>query len=285
MKDLFGDIVPVRGKFRQGHNKGKTYEQFVGKFKSNPTTDDCYTPENVYQAILDWVKRRAGIGDGVRIMRPFRPGGDYLSEDCSGDCAVIDNPPFSIISKICYNYDRLGVKYFLFAPYLTLFNVGRNCRQITHIVSDADILYANGAKIPTSFVSNLFGDDKIIISAGLTDAIKQANGSNRKAYRVPRYVYPRNVISAALTGGLSDSAELVIHSGECRRIEAGTLDDQRKTKKKIFGAGFFVSDKTAERIAAERIAAGKQDVKVWQLSDREKQIIEELNGNDTKTNI
>lgn len=31
-----------------------TYEQFVEKFKTKKTTDDCYTPELVYKAVSDW---------------------------------------------------------------------------------------------------------------------------------------------------------------------------------------------------------------------------------------
>lgn len=38
-------------------NKDKfyDYEGFVDKFKPKKTTDDCYTPPNVYEAIKDWV--------------------------------------------------------------------------------------------------------------------------------------------------------------------------------------------------------------------------------------
>lgn len=28
------------------------YKEFVDKFKPKKTTDDCYTPENVYKAVL-----------------------------------------------------------------------------------------------------------------------------------------------------------------------------------------------------------------------------------------
>ncbi|WP_052296998.1 hypothetical protein [Acidaminococcus intestini] len=34
--------------------KGETYEEFVDKFKSKLTTDDCYTPENVYETVKAW---------------------------------------------------------------------------------------------------------------------------------------------------------------------------------------------------------------------------------------
>lgn len=33
------------------------YKAFVDKFKPKLTTDDCYTPENVYEAVKGWVFR------------------------------------------------------------------------------------------------------------------------------------------------------------------------------------------------------------------------------------
>lgn len=34
--------------------KGETCEQFTEKFIPKRTTDDCYTPLQVYQALLQW---------------------------------------------------------------------------------------------------------------------------------------------------------------------------------------------------------------------------------------
>lgn len=87
------------------------YAAFVEKFKSKKTTDDCYTPDNVYAAVLDWAVKEYGL-EGARIIRPFYPGGDYTKEDYSGDCAVIDNPPFSILAEICRWYSQRGIRYF-----------------------------------------------------------------------------------------------------------------------------------------------------------------------------
>lgn len=79
--------------------KSKTYEEFVEKFKPKKTTDDCYTPPAVYEAVKDWVVKEYSL-EGKEIARPFYPGGDYENYDYSADCVVIDNPPFSILSKI-----------------------------------------------------------------------------------------------------------------------------------------------------------------------------------------
>ena len=41
------------------------YEAFVNKFKKplKKTTDDCYTPSDVYAVVLDYVKNRWGGGN------------------------------------------------------------------------------------------------------------------------------------------------------------------------------------------------------------------------------
>ena len=34
--------------------KSQSYDEFVDKFKPKLTTDDCYTPPIVYEAVLKW---------------------------------------------------------------------------------------------------------------------------------------------------------------------------------------------------------------------------------------
>ena len=41
--------------------KSKTYDEFVEKFKPKKTTDDCYTPPLVYDAVRDWACEKYGI--------------------------------------------------------------------------------------------------------------------------------------------------------------------------------------------------------------------------------
>lgn len=50
------------------------YQKFVDKFKPKKTTDDCYTPANIYEAVLGWVVEEYGI-DPNKVVRPFWPGG------------------------------------------------------------------------------------------------------------------------------------------------------------------------------------------------------------------
>lgn len=42
--------------------KSKTYEEFVDKFKAKKTTDDCYTPQIVYDAVKDWAVKELKFG-------------------------------------------------------------------------------------------------------------------------------------------------------------------------------------------------------------------------------
>lgn len=59
------------------------YKQFVEKFKPKKTTDDCYTPENVFTAVVEWAREEYGI-DPEKLIRPFWPGGGLRENDLSG---------------------------------------------------------------------------------------------------------------------------------------------------------------------------------------------------------
>ena len=56
------------------------YKAFEEKFKPKKTTDDCYTPENVYEVVAGWACACYGI-DRARVVRPFWPGADYRRFD------------------------------------------------------------------------------------------------------------------------------------------------------------------------------------------------------------
>lgn len=96
------------------------YQEFVEKFKPKKTTDDCYTPQLVYEAVADYVTEKYGVKK-EKFVRPFYPGGDYTKENYKSDQVVVDNPPFSILAEILNFYNKNGVKFFLFAPHLTVF--------------------------------------------------------------------------------------------------------------------------------------------------------------------
>ena len=251
------------------------YEGFCEKFKPKKTTDDCYTPENIYNCVLDWCVRRYGL-DGAEIVRPFWPGGDYESFDYPSGCVVIDNPPFSIISKIVRFYHANRIDYFLFAPYLTNFGIGMGCDDVNHVIAPCTVRYENGANVATSFVTNL-GDDFILSAPDLMDAIEKANDANLKAVKnsLPNYVYPDCVVTSSGIGYLcKHHTPFSLRRSDCAFIRK--LDAQGDNG--IFGAGFIISERAAaeraaaERAAAERAAAERADAIVWTLSPREREI-------------
>lgn len=256
------------------------YAAFVEKFKPKKTTDDCYTPDNVYAAVLDWAVKEYGL-EGARIIRPFYPGGDYKKEDYSGDCAVIDNPPFSILAEICRWYSQRGIRFFLFGPAKTIFSCG-TLDGINYVICGADVMYDNGASIDTSFATNM-GQYKINVAPNLYEAIKAADDENRKAVTksLPKYDYPDHVLTAARIQRIAKYGQsLRIRAEDCAFIRA--LDSQRGAGKVVFGGGFLLSEKAAaekaaeEKAAEEKAAAEKAGAKIWELSEREKEIIRRL---------
>lgn len=161
------------------------YNDFVAKFGRKKTTDDCYTPEPVYRAVFNWLgdvmlQHMSTLLPMFNIIRPFYPDKDYLTIKYTDNDIVLDNPPFSLYSKIVRNYMRMGVKFFLFAPALSLFvpDSGAN-----YVITGAKVRYANGAIVRTSFVTNIL-PYKILIAHGLQQAIHDAQRTNTaKTYR------------------------------------------------------------------------------------------------------
>ena len=251
--------------------KGETYEQFVEKFKPPKTTDDCYTPPLIYDGVADWVCAEYGINRDA-FCRPFYPGGDYETFDYTGKI-VVDNPPFSILSKILRFYIERNIKFFLFAPALTLFSGATE--HCTAIPVGVAVTYENGAVVSTSFVTNL-GDSNIRVRTAphLYKILKSCNDASRKekTKTMPKYEYPKNIATAAEINRLSKAGiDFEIRRSESLRVRA--LDAQLLRKKAIFGSGYLISDGTAIRLErAERERAER-----WQLSEREKAIIAELN--------
>ena len=266
--------------------KGETYEEFVEKFKPKKTTDDCYTPPAVYEAVAGWACSEYGI-DRAQIVRPFWPGADYQKYDYKEGDVVLDNPPFSIITQICRWYEAHGVRYFLFAPTLTNFSI--NVEDCCHVTVGADITYENGATINTSFVTNLDAVNRIITAPDLGQILRDLNNSLK--VNLPKYDYPDCVITSARAHYYSRwGVDFRVPRTDAHHI--GKLDAQKEKKKTIFGSGFLLSEKAAaekaaaekaaaekaaaEKAAAEKAAAEKQNKTIWKLSEREREIIRNL---------
>lgn len=256
--------------------KSKTYEEFVKKIKPKKTTDDCYTPPVVYDAIAEWVANEYNLSRDV-FVRPFYPGGDYESFDYSG-AVVVDNPPFSILSKIIDFYISKDIPFFLFAPNLTIFGCIRN-RDCTALVTDANIIYHNGANVRTSFLTNLEPQNlRIRTAPGLYQVVKKATETIQKETKkqLPKYTYPNYLVQSARINAYSRCGiEFKVPKSESFFVSR--LDAQKEKKKVIFGGGFLISERcAAEKELAERELAKREQVEHFELSDREKEIIKEL---------
>ena len=251
------------------------YQAFVEKFQQKKTTDDCYTPPIIYDAVKDWCFEKYNL-HGKKVIRPFYPGGDYQAEEYPDGCVVVDNPPFSILTEICNFYTERKIPFFLFAPTMTLFSTSSG--KTNYIVCGCSVVYENGACVNTSFVTNL-GNEKVLVAPDMRRVLDKANQENckKKQRECAKVHYPHNVVSiAALLYMATHGVELVIKPEDACFVRS--LDSQREAGKAIFGAGFFLSEKAAaEKAAAEKAAAEKAAAEeTWELSERELEIIKSL---------
>lgn len=252
------------------------YQAFLEKFEAKKTTDDCYTPENIYNVAKRWSLKKYKLGNPP-VVRPFYPGGNYKKENYPKGCVVIDNPPFSIISEICEWYTENGIAYFLFAPTLTLLGIMRG--KANYVACGSGVVYENGASVNTSFVTNL-GSKKIIAASDLREQIDEANKENlaKQHKTLPKYEYPDEVLTATMLCYMAaHGVSLEICADDVHFIRG--LDAQKESGKTLFGSGYLLSKKAAaEKAAAEKVRV--RDTNVWELSDREKKIVAGLGRDD-----
>ena len=260
---------------------GETYDEFVKKFEPKKTTDDCYTPPAVYDAVKEWAVKEYGI-NGAKIVRPFYPGGDYENYDYSDGAVVVDNPPFSLISKIIDFYQERSIPFFLFCPGLTFFSTMAKRPEITGIAIDIRIIYENGANVPTCFLTNLDDANMARTAPDLDRKIKEIQESEKAS--LPKYTYPSEVVTASRLKKLAKAGiTITIPKNGGHMIRR--LDAQRPIKKGIYGVGMLINSKraqefaAAERAAAERAAAERaaaERAHVFELSESERAIINKL---------
>ena len=243
---------------------GETYDMFVSKFEAKKTTDDCYTPENIYNAVRDWVCNKYSV-DKNKIVRPFYPGGDYQNFNYPADCVVVDNPPFSIYSQILRWYEAHNVRFFLFAPSLTLISCFSKTRKTTFIATGVSVIYANGANVGTSFATDL--DDSSVALKSEPELFKildLENEKNKKKGRkqIRKLKHPEAVFTATKCNWMSShGADFSVKREDCCFIKK--LDNDSKD---VFGGALLLSERaTKERMEKERM----ENIT---LSEREKEI-------------
>lgn len=269
----------------------KEYYEFISKFEERHTSDDCYTPPAVYDVVSDFVAKEYNLNPG-NFVRPFVPNGDYQAFEYAPDAVVVDNPPFSILSKIIDFYLEKGIKFFLFAPNTSIFNCLSRNRKVTVLCASASVIYDNGANVKTAFVTNLDDDIAARTCPELYFAIKEAQRNSKPKQN--KYTYPDEVVIFSKINTLSETGvHFEIKHKDCAFIRR--LDEQKESGKGIYGGGLLLSKNAvhsyrqakecsesnrvaAAKKASEKKAAEKAAATAWTLSDREREIIAGLGG-------
>ena len=268
--------------------KNVSYDDFVEKFKPKKTTDDCYTPPLVYDAVLDWARKHLDIGDRP-VVRPFYPGGDFEHYDYPEDCVVVDNPPFSIFAKICDWYVEHNIPFLLFAPAMS--SIRKNC---TYIGASCSITYENGANVNTAFVTNMMGDLICTTAPEIYRAVKTANDAQLKEKKktLAKLSLPDCVLRASTLHTMSRAGIMfevrrgggcVVHRACTGRGEFGSsiLLSERMAAKKLAAEKLAAEKLAAKKLAAKKLAAEKLAAEKLVLSDKSKELIRQLNSAPT----
>lgn len=104
-----------------------------------------------------------------------------------------------------------------------------------------------------------------------------AKNREKEKRKLTKYKYPPNLITAARISYLSGYEEIKISRKSV--FHTRQLDNQKSLKKAIFGSGFLISDECKNMIEkAEKEKAEKEKALIIELSDREYDIIQKLNG-------
>lgn len=233
------------------------YDAFLDKFETKKTTDDCYTPENVFEAVAAWVCSEYGV-DRESFVRPFWPDADYETFDYPDGCVVVDNPPFSLRAQIVTFFLRKDIQFFLFSPALTLLT---RHSDVCHIATGVTVTYENGAEVPTSFLTNLEPGVILRTAPDLYAAVKAADDANLRQIRktAPKYEYPDEVVTAAIVQRWTRyRVDYKLRAEDAMFIRA--LDAQRAEDKSIFGSGYLLkADAANDRARADQAAAAERE--------------------------
>ena len=244
-----------------------SYQDFVEKFKPKKTTDDCYTPPDVYEAVRDWAVNRYAL-HGREIVRPFWPGGDFERVQYPAGCVVIDNPPFSIMKKILEWYLDHAVDFFLFAPGLSLF---KDDPRLGYVICDLAIRYENGAEVPTSFITNL-GENVIETAPMLSQLIRTMQKKDKAA---PKYEYPPEIITAAKLRYVDGKGIRFELPRTTPRLFVRKIDANKN--KGIFGSAFLVGKNAAQ-------AQAQAQAQMFTLSEPERRLVDVLTEKEVTDN-
>ena len=260
----------------------KMYKYCVTNGRNINSTDECYTPPAVYDTVLDYAVDRYGLQD-KHIVRPFIPGGDYQRYVYDENDVVIDNPPFSMTTKITKWYINHDIPFFLFINGLYGVSLSRGLHgKATVIVTNANVSFYNKGsekRIKLGFVTNL--EPKNIIIRGDATLTKRLNGLvKKKSFK--RFHYPENFLkNNDILAALQRNVELKLTTDNC--LFEDNLDyhkAQMHAKPQrfgVFGGGYLVNDKLYDEFK-ESLKQDLPGTYCVTLSTREKKLIEQLNA-------
>ena len=257
------------------------YKYCVTNGRNINSTDECYTPPAVYDTVLDYAVERYQL-QGKHIVRPFIPGGDYQKYAYDENDVVVDNPPFSMTTKITKWYIDHNIPFFLFVNGLYGVSLSRGLHgKATVIVTNAQVSFYNKGsekRIRLGFVTNM--EPKNIIIRGDATLTNKLNGLvDKKSFK--RFHYPDNFLkNNDILAALQRNVELKLTTDNC--LFEDNLDYHKaqmhatSQRMDVFGGGYLVNDK----LYAEFKGSLKHDLPNTYrvtLSTREQKIIEQLN--------
>lgn len=252
--------------------KNETYEEFVEKFKPKKTTDDCYTPPEIYEVIAEYVASEYNLSRSS-FVRPFYPGGDFENYCYPEGAVVVDNPPFSIFTKILKFYQSRGIPFFLFCNALTSLGAVAGVKGVTLIApsgNGSNITYENGANVRTYFATNLEPENLVRVDLRLGEMLDNVLG-HKKSLR--RYNYPDAILTIKHILRLAhDKVPYTLKANEA--IKVPNIDAMLELGSGIFGGGLLLSEKAEKEkpfIYDREVGAF-----VLKLSEREKKKQKEI---------
>ena len=252
--------------------ESEEYRKFVEKFDKDAekTTDDCYTPQDVYECVRDYFIEEGVIPKGAKLVRPFYPGGDYEREEYPDGCVVYDNPPFSIITQIVKYYQDKGIKFLLYCPALTSIGLSR---YATLIALDFYVIYENGAGVETFLITNLYDENICIksLNSELSSRVKSLPSQQRDTHKLQQYSTPPEVVDIKAVKYISSyGVPMTWYRNKLKLIN--NLQGYRDIDKKAFGSIYLQAQAQAQAQAQKRV--------MIELSSEEQEIVNELSKND-----
>lgn len=216
------------------------------------------------------------------MVRPFYPGGDYEHEAYPAGCCVVDNPPFSILAQIVDFYIEKRIPFFLFCQSLTGASVN-GPRPGVCLIPGLSIVYENGARIQTGFLTSLEGNNIVRIAPDLRRALAETTGYKN----ANSFIYPDEALTMRDVLYLGRWSEENLSLAASGAVYVRSLDSQVDQGTKLFSGGWLLSTaQSRQKTEALKKVEDALDLRQirFALSDRERAIIAALDAGEVPAN-